>query len=427
MARWLYTILFYLLLPLVMLRLWLRGRKAPAYRQRWAERLGIFPKPDFDKTIWVHSVSVGETIAAAPMIKALQARYPDYQLVVTTMTPTGSERVRALFADQVFHVYAPYDIPVAINRFLNAINPAMLIVMETELWPNTVHCCAKRHIPLVLANGRLSEKSARGYQRFSGLTVPMVQALSAIAAQDTASAQRFRQLGADQQRLTVTGSIKLDISVDEQLHEQAAQLKAHWSQCGERKIFIAASTHQGEDEQLLSAFSAIKDHHSKPLLLLVPRHPERFDSVAALCVQQGYRVVRRSSGDEVTADVDVLLGDTMGELLLLYGCSDIAFIGGSLVATGGHNMLEPAAWGLPLLTGPSDFNFKQISDALVQAGALRQVATAEQLAAAVTQLLSEEALCGRMRCVALQYIEANRGALERLLVVIGAELEGSAP
>ena len=414
MTRWCYTALFYLLLPLIALRLWWRGRRAPAYRQRIGERFGYFSARAMANGIWIHAVSVGEVIAAAPLVRALQQRHPDIPLTLTTMTPTGSERVRALFGATVFHVYAPYDIPDCIARFLQRVQPRLLIVIETELWPNIIHCCATRAIPVVLANARLSEKSARGYRHFAAMTTPMLRELSAVAAQNAADGARLVELGLPSQRLLVTGSIKFDIALEPDLIACARQLRAEW-QSETRFVWIAASTHAGEDEIVLQAHRALRAQCADALLLLAPRHPERFDDVAALIEKNGFNYARRSHATAISQNIAVLLGDTMGELLLLYGCADCAFVGGSLIARGGHNTLEPAAWGLPILTGRSDFNFREISTLLQRDEALVMVDDANQLADALRALATDAALRERRGDAAKNVVENNRGALDQLI------------
>jgi 3-deoxy-D-manno-octulosonic-acid transferase len=422
MARIFYTIFFYLMMPIILLRLLYRSIKAPAYAKRVLERFGLFTKPLLSDCIWVHAVSVGEVIAAAPMIKRLQQQYPQRSVMVTTMTPTGSERVQAMFGDAVFHVYAPYDLPGSIQRFLTRTSPQLLLIIETELWPNTIHYCHQGEIPTVLVNARLSARSAKGYQKFSALTSPMLQQLSLVVAQYQADGDRFAALGLPSDRLQVNGSIKFDINLPVALVEQAKLLKREWTDSGQRKVLIAASTHDGEDEILLRAFVQVLEVNPSLLLILVPRHPERFNKVAGLCEEAELQTVRRSSGVAVDHQTQVLLADTMGELLLLLGCSDISFIGGSLVANGGHNMLEAAVWGLPIITGPSDFNFLDISAKLQQAGALQVVNDAEQLAALWQSLLLEDDLAETMGAASKTVIEANRGALDRLLVLLAQYL-----
>ncbi len=416
MNRTLYTALFYLGLPLVAIRLWLRARKAPAYAKRIGERftLGMPTLPPGG--IWVHAVSVGESIAAAPMIRALLERYPALPITVTCMTPTGSERIQALFANEprIQHCYLPYDLPCAAARFLDRVQPKLAVIMETELWPNHIHQCAKRGIPVALANGRLSQRSAKGYGRFSKLTAPMLAEMSLLAVQTEAEAQRFRDLGARSEAVEVTGSIKFDLTIDPQLLQRATELRSQW-QALERPVWIAASTHEGEDEVVLDAHRRLLGSHSDALLILVPRHPERFNSVFDLCQREGFATVRRSTGANVDAQTSVLLGDTMGELLFLYALADSAFVGGSLVPNGGHNLLEPAALAKPVLSGPHLFNFLDIAAQLREAGALAEVDDAEGLAVEVQRLFELPRDAQRMAEAGLAVMRRNQGALQRLL------------
>ena len=419
MNRTLYTLLFHLGLPLVALRLFLRGRKAPAYRQRVAERFALRLPAMRQGGLWVHAVSVGESIAAAPMVRALLKAYPDLPVTITCMTPTGSERIRALFGDEprIQHCYLPYDLPWAAGRFLDHVRPRLGIIMETELWPNHVHQCAKRGIPVALANARLSERSARGYARFARLTRPMLDEMSLIAVQTETEAERFRSLGARPDCVRVTGSIKFDLKIDEQLPARALELRTQWSAV-QRPVWIAASTHEGEDPIILDAHRQLLKVHGDALLILVPRHPERFDAVHALCAAQ-FNTVRRSQGAAVGAQTQVLMGDTMGELLFLYALADIAFVGGSLVANGGHNPLEPAALSLPVVMGPHVFNFLEISAMLREAGALQQVDDAEGLATAVQRLVELPHDARHMGAAGRAVMVANQGALQRLLDGLG--------
>ncbi len=419
MSRWFYTLLFYISLPLIVARLWWRGRRAPLYRQRIGERFGYFTPTVKPHGIWVHAVSVGETIAAAPLVRALLQRYPDSAVTITTMTPTGSERVRDLFGDSVFHVYAPYDVPHCLARFLARVQPSLLIIIETELWPNTIHACATRNIPVLLANARLSEKSARGYGRFPALTAPMLRELNKVVAQNADDGARFVALGLPQQQLAVSGSIKFDITLDTALIARAQQTHAQWRHASlvraARFIWIAASTHAGEDEIILRAHRQLRERFADALLILVPRHPERFNDVATLIENHALKFVRRSQAQIPASDCAVLLGDTMGELLFLYGCADCAFVGGSFVERGGHNTLEPAAWGLPILSGPSDFNFREISTLLQRADALVIVNDADVLASELIGLAGNAELRARRGEAAKRVVAANRGALEKLL------------
>ncbi|WP_097305833.1 lipid IV(A) 3-deoxy-D-manno-octulosonic acid transferase [Pseudomonas chlororaphis] len=424
MNRTLYTALFYLGLPLVAIRLWLRARKAPAYARRVGERFSWGLPAMQPGGIWVHAVSVGESIAAAPMIRALLARYPQLPITVTCMTPTGSERIQALFANEprIQHCYLPYDLPCAAARFLDRVRPKLAVIMETELWPNHIHQCAKRGIPVALANGRLSERSARGYGRFNKLTAPMLAEMSLFAVQTEAEAERFRQLGARPETVEVTGSIKFDLSIDPQLLVRASELRQQW-QAGERPVWIAASTHEGEDAVVLDAHRQLLASYPNALLILVPRHPERFNPVFELCRQQGFATIRRSSAEPVTASTSVLLGDTMGELLFLYALADSAFVGGSLVPNGGHNLLEPAALAKPVLSGPHLFNFLEIATMLREAGALQEVDDAHGLAVAVQRLFELPRDAQKMADAGLRVMRSNQGALQRLLDGLGRLLK----
>ena len=421
MNRPLYTLLFHLALPVVLVRLLWRARRAPAYRQRIAERFAVGLPELRAGGIWVHAVSVGESIAAAPLIRELKARYPDLPITVTCMTPTGSERIRALFGDTVQHCYLPYDLPWAASRFLQKLQPKLAVVMETELWPNHIHQCARRGIPVALANARLSERSARGYGRFARLTAPMLAELSLIAAQTEVEAARFRQLGARASCVQVTGSIKFDLSVDPALPERAALLRRQWG-AEARPIWIAASTHTGEDEILLASHRLLLAKRPDALLILVPRHPERFGSMLELCRKQDFKTVRRSLEELPNADTQVVLGDTMGELLFLFALADVAFVGGSLVPTGGHNLLEPAALGKPVVTGPHLFNFLDIAAQLRDAGALVEVGSAPELATEILSFWTDSARAEQARTAGLGVLRNNQGALGRLLTALGALL-----
>jgi 3-deoxy-D-manno-octulosonic-acid transferase len=422
MARLLYATIFYLLLPVILARLLFRAIKAPAYARRWTERFGFVPaKTSAKETIWLHAVSVGEALAAVPLIKALQEKYPDYGLTVTCMTPTGSERIKAAFGDAVEHAYAPYDMPDSVARFLNRVAPKIVIIMETELWPNTIAACHKRNIPVVLANGRLSEKSANAYRKIQPLVRPMLAGLTAVAAQHRYDGARFVDLGLATTALTVTGNIKFDLSLDQSIKHQAETLLTEWRGASERPILLVASTHRGEDEIILEAFAEIKTKIDNLLLVLVPRHPERFNQVAelctSLCISRGFTLVRRSSKDKVDS-ADILLGDTMGELMSFFGACDIAFVGGSLVPTGGHNMIEPAAWGVPVLTGPHLFNFSEASQLLLEGNGMLICDSADQLAVETVELLQNQQRRAEMGSAARRIAEANRGALDKLMAVI---------
>lgn len=419
--RVIYSLIFYCLIPFILLRLLWRSYAAPAYARRWAERFAFFPPlKTTKKVIWLHTVSVGEFLAALPMIRRLMAD-GQFQLVITTTTPTGSERVTATLGDSVFHVYAPYDLPGVLRRFLRRTKPSVYLVMETELWPNTLAACAHRDIPTVLVNGRLSERSARGYARFSALTTPMLNKLTLALIQNHTDAKRFIQLGLPQAKVRVTGNIKFDLSIGEEQRQSALEIKNRLSENNRKLIWIAASTHQGEDEIILNALRDLRssgnENARELILILVPRHPERFDRVAQLCASGGFKVARRSQ-DHDYRNIDILLGDTMGELLVLFGAADIAFVGGSLVPNGGHNFIEPAAWGLPLLSGEHLFNFAEVSALLQSAGALEITRNKDELSQQLILLVGDAALRQERGGNALQVAIENRGALDKTLAQI---------
>ena len=418
MSHTFYSLIFILCMPLVLLRLLYRARKAPAYARRWHERFAV--GGDLRSGgIWIHAVSVGEAIAAAPLVRQLMQRYPDLPVTISCMTPTGSEQIRKLFGAEVGHAYLPYDLPWLQRRFIKRLKPRIGSIMETELWPNMVREAKAAGVPLVLANARLSERSARGYRRISWLVEPMFAALDWVAVQTQAEALRFERLGVKKASMQITGSIKFDLHPDPQTQEQAEQLRASW---GDRPVWLAASTHAGEDEQVLAAHQQVLASQPEALLVLVPRHPERFDEVAELIEKAGMPLVRRSSGNSPTQTDQVFLGDSMGELMMFYGCADVAFVGGSLVATGGHNYLEPAALGLPIISGPHRYNFAEISQLLEGAGALRQVRDTKTLATAVVKWLDQPDEARRAGAAGKTVVQDNQGALERLLHGIAQRL-----
>ena len=423
MGRWLYSVLVYLLLPLVLVQLWYRGFSDSRYRRGLAERLG-YPAPAPEPGgLWVHAASVGEAIAATPVIEGLRAAFPGRALVVTTMTPTGAERIRARFADSVFCCYIPFDAPHIINRFLARVRPRILVIMETELWPNLVHGCGRQGIPVVLANARMSERSETGYARLRVLSRPLFSRLDWVAAQAGPDAQRFRRLGVAAERLTVTGSIKYDVTIDPASRESAGALRR---ECGlNRAVWIGASTHEGEDEQLLQAHEQLLEERPDALLILVPRHPERFESVYRAIRRRDLAVARRSRSQS-PRDGSVYLADTMGELVMLFGAADVAFIGGSLIERGGHNPLEAAAWSLPVLSGPHIFNFTSVFERLESEQGMREVCDAASLTGALCELFADVEARTRMGHNARAVVAANRGAVERLVHGISERVPGSA-
>lgn len=422
MNRLTYSLLLYLLSPLILLRLLWRSLRAPAYRQRWRERFGLYRGRSPEVTVWLHAVSVGEFIAAIPLIHALREEVPAEKILVTTMTPTGSARVVESFGGEIQHCYLPYDLPGAVSRFLRHYNPAIAIVMETEIWPNLFHRCGQQNIPLLLANVRLSQCSLEGYQRWAGqITTEALQHVQWAGAQSEADQKRLIELGADLQKVAVTGSIKFDLALPAKIEQQGAELRKELA--GERPIWIAASTREGEEQYILEAHQQLLQQIPDALLLLVPRHPERFNSVARQIQSAGFQLVRRSDAHpaplkEGGVTAEVYLGDTMGEMLLLYAAADIAYVGGSLVPTGSHNMLEPAALGKPVLFGPHRFNFAEISQLLIDQGAAEEVSGANQLAHCVTELLQNPEKRQQRGQQGRRVVEQNRGALDRLLAGI---------
>ncbi len=410
-----YTALLYLAAPVVLLRLWWRGRRNPAYRHRWAERFGAAPELP-EGCLWVHAVSVGEVRAAVPLVRALQQRHPQHPVLVTTGTPTGSQQVRQTLGDSVAHCYLPYDLPSAVRRFLARTRPQLGLIMETELWPNLYRACAAAGIPIIVANARLSARSARGYAYFARLTRATLSHIRLVAARSAADAQRFHALGMPAERIEVIGNIKYDLTLPADLPTQGQHLRRELF--GQRPVWIAASTHAGEDEQVLAALAQVRRHHPDSLLILVPRHPERFDAVAAHCQTAGYPLVRRSSGQACSADTAVYLGDSMGELLLLYAAADVAFVGGSLVPIGGHNMLEPALLGLPVVFGPQIFHFEEAAQQLLDAGGAQLAADAHALADNVAYWLSDASARQQAGESGRQTVLANRGAVARLCAAL---------
>jgi 3-deoxy-D-manno-octulosonic-acid transferase len=418
--RILYTLLLYLLAPVVLLRLAWRGLRAPDYLRRWPERFGFIEPPLGERVIWVHAVSVGEVQAAEPLLRALLEQRPEYSILVTTVTPTGSDRVVEMFGNDVAHIYAPYDLPDAVARFLERVRPELAIVMETELWPNLFHACQRRQIPLLLVNARLSDRSSRGYRRIRGLVGQTLAAVTQIAAQSEQDAERFMALGADAGRVTVTGNLKFEQRIPPSLLERAEVLRREWG--ASRPVWIAASTHEGEEELVLDAFHQVCKAFPECLLVIVPRHPERFGDVAELCRQRGLGVRLRSDGQPCTLDTQVFIGNSMGELPLFYAASDVAFVGGSLVRHGGHNLLEPAALGIPVVTGPQVFNFTEISRLLIAAGACTQVENVAGLERTVRQWLGDANARHQVGEQGRIVVEKNRGALVAVLAMVNSQL-----
>lgn len=415
--RRLYSLLLYLLLPGVLLRLWIKGRQLPGYRQHWRERFGL-RAPRVPGALWVHAVSVGEVRAAAPLVEALRARHPARPLLVTVTTPAGRDTVRQLFGDTVLCRYLPYDLPGAVRRFLDVLQPSLLVVMEVELWPNLYAGLAARGVPLYLVNARLSEKSLRAYRRLGGLMRETVGTIRHIAAQSDTDRRRLLQLGAHCDRLTVTGNLKSEARLPDDFPARTSRLREQWrEQLPERQpVWIAASTHAGEEIAVLEAHAQLLQHYPQALLILVPRHPERAAAVGRACAGQGFSYCFSSA--PVIAGVTVLIVDELGLLVYCYGLADVAFVGGSLVDRGGHNPLEALVAGTPVITGPGVENFVDIYAPLLQTGAACTVRSAAELWTQLRYWFGDAQVRERAVSAGQDAVGDARGVLERVCAVI---------
>ncbi|MBU0750971.1 MAG: 3-deoxy-D-manno-octulosonic acid transferase [Gammaproteobacteria bacterium] len=448
MIRFAYTVALWLLLPWVVLHLLWRGRRQPEYLKHWGERFGFHSRRPQAPTIWLHAVSVGETRAAQPLVAAIRRRYPDHRILLTHMTPTGrqtSEELFGLASDGIERIYLPYDYPFAVRRFLDHYRPQLGLIMETELWPNLIAACRARSVPLALVNARLSARSARRYARFPALTRGALGGLAAIAAQNTTDAERLRVLGAP--RVEVFGNVKFDIDPPATQLELARAFRAR---SGERPVCLAASTREGEETLLLDAWmekvgtpgvppagrageaTALQGGRARnallavadggtansALLVIVPRHPQRFGEVAALIESRGLRLQRRSDGEAVAPDTQVWLGDSMGEMFAYYASADVAFIGGSLLDFGSQNLIEACAVGTPVLLGPSTYNFAGAAQDAIACGAAQQLGTAEEIVVAASRLLADAAQRRAMRDAGLAFAARHRGATQRTMALV---------
>lgn len=418
MTRFFYSIAWWLALPLVFARLWWRGRKEPGYRQHMAERFGFYSHIRIagHHVVWVHAVSVGETRAAEPLIDALLHAHPDDAILLTHMTPTGRETGRALFGkhdSRVVQCYLPYDTGWMTGRFLRRFSPSICILMETEVWPNLIAQCKRHRVPVTLVNARLSERSLAKAQRLSALMTEAAHAMSCVAAQTEADAQHLRQMGAP--NVHVTGSIKFDVTPAEQMLVKGAALR---KQIGERPVLLCASTREGEEQLILDALSSVDI--AKTLVIIVPRHPQRFDEVAKLIEARGMTMCRRSSlNDEpVPAAVQILLGDSMGEMFAYYAACDLAFIGGSLLPLGGQNLIEACAVSKPVLIGPHTFNFSAVSEGAIAAGAALRIPDANTMVSEALHLLYAGDERNAMGAKALAFAQQHRGATQRTLSLL---------
>ena len=422
--RFLYTLAMYLVTPLVVLRLALRGFRSRPYYWRWAERFGFFKTPPgVAGSLWVHAVSVGEVNAAVPLIKALKRDYPGAPLVVTTVTPTGTARVQQLFGDSVFHVYLPYDLPYAVNRFLKAVRPRLALIVETEIWPNLFFACRRRGVPLMIVNARLSERSLRGYRPrpLRGMVRAALACVDAVAAQSHADAARYRLIGAPSDRVLVCGNLKYDMPVPAAALAARIGLREHWGAA--RPTWIAASTHEGEEQAVLEAHLAVLKQLPEALLLMAPRHPERFRPVEHAVRHLGFVAGSHGVDGQPSPSHQVFVIDAMGQLMPYFAAAGLAFVGGSLLPIGGHNVLEPAALGTPVLVGPHTFNFQEITDSLIERGGARRVGDAAELAVTVLQLLRDAPARLAMGQAAQRVFEQESGATARLMQLVDARLQ----
>jgi len=411
-----YTLLFYLLTPFILFRLFWRGFKAPEYRKRWLERLAVYKTSFPENVIWIHAVSVGEAEAVFPLVKRLQQKYPSDKFLVTTTTPTGSARVQAVLSDSVSHVYLPYDLPSVINRFIAIFKPRIAIIMEKEIWPNLYAGCAKNNIPVMIINARLSANSAKGYKKIPSLVKPALNAVVWVATQTIEDKQRFIDIGAREDSTSVTGNLKFDLELEDEIIQQAQEIKKQHFNA--RFVWIIASTHDKEEEIFFEIYPQLKQQIPELLLMIVPRHPERFEQVNQLAKKMQLNTCMRSTGQQCTEQTDAYIVDTMGELKLLYGVADICFVGGSMVPVGGHNILEPAAMGVPIMFGPYMVNFKEISKNVLELNAAIQCADKQALIETFMHLYTDKNDRQAMAATAKQFVNSNQGATEATAEII---------
>jgi len=428
LLRLLYTVAVYLATPVILMYLAWRGLRHRAYWQRWRERLGYLRHYPPAGGIWVHAVSVGEVNGVLPLVRQLQQAYPGRCIVFTCATPTGSQRICDIFKPQmlgaqaatvegaeaadsaVYHCYLPLDLPGALKRLFAQLKPSLLVVMETEIWPNLFFCAQQHDVPTVVVNARLSQRSADGYRRFLPQARMALQSAAAIVAQTEADARRFIAAGAHPDAVTCSGNLKGDVRLPADVCQRAYALQRQWD--GERVVWMGASTHEGEEAALLATHRRLLQVHACALLILVPRHPERFASVGEMAAQT-FTIQKRSELNTINPDTQVVLGDTMGEMMVFFGAGDAAFVGGSLIEHGGHNVLEPASWAIPVLSGPYVHNFKQICEQMVAQGALINCSDESALGAELIELAMHESLRDAYGAHAKEYLDQNRGSLER--------------
>lgn len=416
---------FFIAIPFLLMLLW-RYRHSAQHRSHFLQRLSIYQKTSKSFPVWVHVASVGEALGCMPLLTALRKKYGDEQLLVTTTTPTGASVIRQHLGANVCYVYLPFDLSFFMRRFLEIINPRVLLVFETEVWPAMVNSCHEKNINVLLINARMSEKSKKRYGYLSNFSRQVFSKITLVAAQSSSDASRLQSLGAN--NVIVTGNIKSDVTLNETLINSSKKLQLSWKNSSykkdnARKILLAASTHRGEEEIVLKAYLDIKKYYPETLLVLAPRHSDRFNQVWSLCVNEGFNVVKRSGGDVVSAETDVVLVDTMGELLMLLGVGDVAIMGGTFIDHGGHNFLEPAVWGIPIVSGMSHYNFSGVAQDLLNIGALTQVETPQALSENIRELLGSDAMRMQKGEAAKQYMQEKKGSLAKLLSTIDPYLD----
>jgi 3-deoxy-D-manno-octulosonic-acid transferase len=418
MTRFIYSFVLTLAMPLIVLRLFWRSRRQRGYREHIGERFGFYPGPPLKGAIWIHAVSVGETRAAEPLVKALLARFPQRPIVLTCMTPTGRDTAQSLFSGRTTVLYLPYDLPGLAGRLIAHIEPVVLLIMETEIWPNLIAAARDRQLPVMLVNGRMSEKSQRAYSRIAvlrQLSRDAFSSLACVAAQSTDDAARFASLGAA--RIEITGNIKFDMTADD---EVAARGRVWKSTLGSRRVLVAGSTREGEEVLLLDAYATFFDApaRARTLLVIVPRHPQRFDEVFALAQRLGFKAARRSAHTDITGNIEVWVGDSMGEMAAYYALADVVMIGGSFVPVGGQNLIEAAALGKPLIMGPSTFNFADAARLAVAAGAMKSARDPVEAMHLARALVEDESTRDAMAQAAADFAATHRGATEKTMGLI---------
>lgn len=420
MSRLIYSLLLCLAFPFISLRFLWRCYKNPAYTEQWYNRFGVINEHIIPGGILIHAVSLGETVAVSALVKRLLQAYPHLPVYCSTNTLTGANKIKALYGDRVQQLYLPYDYPWTMTSFLKKLKPKMVLLVESEIWPNLIQTCAKKHIPLFLVNARLSPHSVMWHHRLRFFSTPVLQKITHIAAQSTLDAERFRTLGVAPEKITLCGNLKFIVNFPENFEEKVNQLSLLFKQ--NHPIWIAASTHDAEESIILEAHRIIQKHIPEARLLMVPRHPERFDHVAAFCKQQGFNVCRRSAATPVANNVDIILGDTMGELLQFYKIGDVALVCGSLAPIGGHSLLEPAAVRVATLTGPHHFNTKEIADELLARHALKIVHDAATLSTEVISLLQNPTVRDAMSASGRKFVDENQHTVDNVLHILNPYL-----